>query len=501
MSLSPSALVPQPDSSDPEHRDADGADNNDHNNAAAFSHNATFPPTHTLASALPDQVVLPAFSFRKPSTTGLQVQTDLSSQANERNPDDSNGASAGQGSRTKEVPGPLKTRGSWDSQGGSPSSTASSPAFAALGDVTPLPSPIGPAHSLDVWKKVAGRPHSGSSASVEREKLTGFLSPATSSPQRKKRYGPLGGTPPSASNDETNGAPDRTRALSEFVPDVLQNVRPRVVTGPTPPDTQDENHPPAPPLHRELHYAKQRLPPPPTTTVAQIDSLDSAQTLPSIQPSTLRPSGAGYDGDQSLLDTLTISDTVTRRTTHWNVIRRLGNGSFSEVVLATNDPEFGRIDSGTDGAAPSKESLVAIKIVSHTTSNDEERMDTSIKREIEILQSISHPCLPRLYAFEDNQTHALLVLNYCPGGDLFDFASQRRDSITPKLIERIFAELVAAVSYLHERLICHRDIKLESTLAATLSPYILLIFSVQTFCSAQPSFTLPRTQPVTHTRS
>lgn len=137
--------------------------------------------------------------------------------------------------------------------------------------------------------------------------------------------------------------------------------------------------------------------------------------------------------------------------------------------VETDDGNEFRSHSTTSlhGATSASQKLVAVKIIEYGPAGgaDEERVEVSLKREVDILKSVNHPSLVQLKAFGSDEKRALLVLDYCPGGDLFDFASSPLSIMSPRLIRRVFAELVDAVRYLHKHLIVHRDIKLESKCA------------------------------------
>jgi protein-serine/threonine kinase len=141
-----------------------------------------------------------------------------------------------------------------------------------------------------------------------------------------------------------------------------------------------------------------------------------------------------------------------------NLAVRVGDDDTSDASIASD---------GTNASSSSVSSrkLVAVKIIDYGPAGGahEERVEISLKREVDILRSVNHPSLVQLKAFGSDEKRALLVLDFCPGGDLFEFATSRFNSLSPSLIRRIFAELVAAVRYLHGCFIVHRDIKLEST--------------------------------------
>ncbi|KAH3899650.1 uncharacterized protein SCODWIG_00250 [Saccharomycodes ludwigii] len=115
------------------------------------------------------------------------------------------------------------------------------------------------------------------------------------------------------------------------------------------------------------------------------------------------------------------------------------------------------------------------------------RVESSLCRELQVLKGLNHPCVLKLYAVNNlafiTSTHPLLshcnnipdnfvdngskrlpecymFTSYCKYGDLLRLA--KLAELSSLSIQRIFAEIVIAVKYLHENLIIHRDLKLEN---------------------------------------
>lgn len=383
---------------------------------------------------------------------------------------------------------------------GSANSALPSPYLAAMSDLTPLPSPLVGQESPAPWKRTrSGTPGHSRNASMEDPTPAKPMSTTPRSPtspsKRKKGYGSLVSAAVETSmaintagshetRQKNSKHHSRNRSISDFQPEQLQNVRQRHVTigSSDMPGFEAAEYR----MQREAYLAAQRgltqsneapkqipSPPPSNTSVAESDE-------PEEDTDTI-----ALDANGEPAEYLQIHCGINNRKRKFRKLRQLGQGTFSKVVLATDkrileNPAPPNVEEQLDPAR-----VVAVKIVEHGPAGgaDKERIDTSLRREVEMLKNVSHPSLVRLKACEYQETRTLLVLTYCSGGDLFDLASSKREFLTPKMVQRMFSELVSAVRYLHNHWIVHRDIKLENVLVNFPSAKLAEISDPTTFTS------------------
>eukprot|EP00188_Purpureofilum_apyrenoidigerum_P000920 Plantae.Rhodophyta-Purpureofilum_apyrenoidigerum.ctg14664.p1 GENE.Plantae.Rhodophyta-Purpureofilum_apyrenoidigerum.ctg14664~~Plantae.Rhodophyta-Purpureofilum_apyrenoidigerum.ctg14664.p1 ORF type:complete len:398 (+),score=79.00 Plantae.Rhodophyta-Purpureofilum_apyrenoidigerum.ctg14664:370-1563(+) len=123
----------------------------------------------------------------------------------------------------------------------------------------------------------------------------------------------------------------------------------------------------------------------------------------------------------------------------------IGNGSYGQVL------------KGVDRF--SKE-VRAIKVVKKTGNQREMEY---IRREVNILRNVDHPHIIKTYDIFDLGNKYYFVLEYLPGGELFDIIAEEKHFSETNASE-VMSSILKGVMYLHENNIVHRDIKPENIL-------------------------------------
>lgn len=127
------------------------------------------------------------------------------------------------------------------------------------------------------------------------------------------------------------------------------------------------------------------------------------------------------------------------------LLETIGTGGFAKVKLAIH------VLTGEK---------VAIKIMDKQTLGEDL---PRIQVEIAALKELSHQHICRLYQVVETESKIFLVLEYCPGGELFDYIVER-ERLEEVEARQFFRQIVAAVAYIHYRGYAHRDLKPENLL-------------------------------------
>lgn len=124
----------------------------------------------------------------------------------------------------------------------------------------------------------------------------------------------------------------------------------------------------------------------------------------------------------------------------------MGSGTFGEVRKCVNR---------RTGA------IRAVKVIRKDGLDEKEK--TRFFYEMEILKTLDHPNILKLYeVFQDDKRY-YLVTELCTGGELFEEITKRA-TFSEKDAANILKQVISAISYCHAKNICHRDIKPENIL-------------------------------------
>ncbi|PGH04012.1 CAMK/CAMK1/CAMK1-RCK protein kinase [Polytolypa hystricis UAMH7299] len=132
----------------------------------------------------------------------------------------------------------------------------------------------------------------------------------------------------------------------------------------------------------------------------------------------------------------------------WILLEKMGDGAFSNVYRA-------RDSTGKLGE-------VAIKVVRKFEMSSKQR--ANILKEVQIMRQLDHPNIVKLIEFSESRQYYYIVLELCPGGELFH-QIVRLTYFSEDLSRHVILQVAKAIEYLHEHSgVVHRDIKPENLL-------------------------------------
>ncbi|KAM6972612.1 maternal embryonic leucine zipper kinase [Aplochiton taeniatus] len=130
---------------------------------------------------------------------------------------------------------------------------------------------------------------------------------------------------------------------------------------------------------------------------------------------------------------------------YYEVYETIGSGGFAKVKLGRH------IMTGEK---------VAIKIMDKKDLGDDL---PRVKVEIEAMKNLSHQHVCRLYHVIETSSKIYMVLEYCPGGELFDYIIAK-DRLSEEETRVFYRQIVSALAYVHSQGYAHRDLKPENLL-------------------------------------
>ncbi|RPD82746.1 kinase-like protein [Lentinus tigrinus ALCF2SS1-7] len=133
----------------------------------------------------------------------------------------------------------------------------------------------------------------------------------------------------------------------------------------------------------------------------------------------------------------------------------LGSGSFGVVYKA--------VDNRQSPDSPTRD--CAMKIIQKAGRTPKEL--GVIRREIALHSIVSgHSNILTIHDSFDDDEYFYIILDYCPGGDLFYHINEDVYMDNDELLRGAFVSLIEAVQYCHEHNVAHRDLKPENVLVS-----------------------------------
>jgi len=143
---------------------------------------------------------------------------------------------------------------------------------------------------------------------------------------------------------------------------------------------------------------------------------------------------------------------------HWNggdkynIIGLIGKGAFATVYQLATKSE-GRIFAAKE--------LEKRKFMKNGI------LDRKLDNEMQIMQAICHPNIVQYVDYVDHANHLYIIMEFVPCGDLQQYLNLNGPLKEP-VAKRMASQVLDSLTYLHKKMITHRDIKPDNILLANI---------------------------------
>ena len=143
----------------------------------------------------------------------------------------------------------------------------------------------------------------------------------------------------------------------------------------------------------------------------------------------------------------------------------LGKGGYAVVRSAIHSPT-GKV--------------FALKVYNKSFLNKPSRLK-SLEKEIAVMKSLDHPSIVKFHQKIETLTQVIIVMEFVSSKSLLTHIKNKREKLLNEAeAKKIFAQLMDAINYCHQKRVAHRDVKLENILLDTNNNAKLIDFGFST---------------------
>lgn len=190
---------------------------------------------------------------------------------------------------------------------------------------------------------------------------------------------------------------------------------------------------PEPPMPTKHH-----VPPPPTMITNTAHFKTKETKISTADLDALPKTVESARGSAALLP----YHTQQIRRGHWRLGKKIGSGTFGVVHQGLND------DNGM---------AVAVKVLKRVGRDDAAVKE--LENEITLMQKLDHPNIVRYLGCQVDPEACFIFCEWVPCGSLADMIRNYGGGLGEAVLKRYLFQMLAGLTYLHDRLIVHRDLK------------------------------------------